>query len=211
MKLLSRTTRGSSAPPVSLTSASVRLTTITNPPTIRPRRRQPLRNARLGSPFDFNPIQRPATPSTVTTISMSAEVHGPGALARGGPPPPRPTCAQYWLRSSSESELEHLINTLRSPQDLKALIDLGRRSGNSNLLTRCHTILVQNLITGLGLRRAEDVEALRSLELGGLCAHADGYGFWNMSSLPLGQQQGGMDVDMADGYATPPHQILWRQ
>lgn len=65
----------------------------------------------------------------------------------------------------------------------------------------------------LDLRRREEVEALRGLELGGLCAQAEAFGFWSLNVLPSVQEhaQEGMDVDMMDGYATPPHQILWRQ
>ena len=186
----------------------MRLTTITNPPTIRPRRRQPLRSARLGSPFDFHPVQRPTTPSTATSLTSLTTDHRPGRPV----PADCPSNAQYWLRSSSESELEHLINTLRTPHDLKILIDYGRRSADHILLSRCHAILGQSLITFLAIGKVEEADALRGMELNVLCAQADAFGFWSVSSLPVVQEAEGMDVDMAEGgYATPPHQISWRQ
>jgi hypothetical protein len=187
---LSRTTRGSSAPPtnVSLRTASIRLAHATTTIQLRPRRRQPIRNTtpqpsleeshdRLGSPFAFHPPRsRAGTPSTITSIAES--LHIPVRQGRQGP------CA-YWLRSSRESEWEYRVNQLRTPADLRELIEYVHCTGDQLYIGRCHEILVQSLTTFTG--DLQFGETLQRMDLATLVQHAENCGFWT-ASVQLGTQ-----------------------
>jgi len=211
MRNLSRTARGTSAPPnISLTSASILLghitaSTSTTPQFQRQTRRgrharqttpQPssLEVERLGSPFAFHTKSRPGTPSTVASLTDS--LHAPHALGgRGG----AGNRAGYWLRSSRESELEWRIGQLRSPMDLRVLMEQVR--GDPVCLARCHGILLESLIIYAAVGEVQMRDALRAMDLGQLVQHADALGFWNAAVLP-GLQQGQHGT-------TNPHNLVW--
>jgi len=160
---LSRTTRGASAPPGNLTSASLRLTHATRLSRVTHQQTPPPH--RLGSPFSFHPIEsRPGTPSTVTSEAPKL--------------PPRP----YWLRSSRETEWEYHINNLKTPSDLRVLIEQAFRAGEQRVLNWCRGILM----AALGRYYVGDlVQDLGNSDLGGLVQHADRLGFWGLNVLPV--------------------------
>jgi len=173
-----RTTRGASAPPpnISLQTASVRLSYATS---LRPRRRPNARLPtpevadRLGSPFVLHqPRSRAGTPSTVASITESLEG--------------RRTCG-YWLRSSRESEWENLVNTLRTPRDLRGVIEYVSQMGDPALLQRCHGVLVDCLVVWVGDLSAR--EQLAGMEMARVMEHAENWGFWRADVLP-GVRQG---------------------
>ena len=183
---LPRSTRATSAPPVSLTTASIRLSHATT--TIRPRRQRqptpsnrlptPQPEDRLGSPFAFHPARsRAGTPSTVTSISES--LHGAGQHGR--------TCT-YWLRSSRESEFDCRVNQLRTPGDLRVLIGHVLQLGDQILLARCHGILVEMISRFIGDWSVR--ETLERMDLQMLIQQSELCGFWVVPILPGVQQDG---------------------
>lgn len=210
---LPRTTRGTSAPPISLTTASIRLTHATT--TIRPRRQRqstpsnnrlptPQPEDRLGSPFAFHQARsRAGTPSTVASLTES--LHGGGQHGR--------TCT-YWLRSSRESEFDYRVNQLRTPGDLRVLIGHVLQLGDQILLARCHGILVEMVSRFIGDWSVR--ETLERIDIQMLIQQAEGCGFWAAERLPGVQQNGRMSTDCADDlgigdrYTTPPPQTRYQ-
>ena len=128
----------------------------------------------------------------------------------------RGTCA-YWLRSSTQSEWEYRVNQLRTPADLRELIEYVARSGSQQLhLGQCHHILVQCLRLFVGDERV--TEALQGMDLATLIQYAEGVGFWNASVLPGLQNHNmgmilyldGLMPGLVDQYTTPPSQMFYQ-
>jgi hypothetical protein len=92
------------------------------------------------------------------------------------------TCS-YWLRSSMESEWDYRVNRLRTPADLRELIEYVDRTGDNVHAIQCHAILVQSLAMFLGGDQGS-LEMLRGLNIETLVQHAGETGFWNAPILP---------------------------
>ena len=223
---LPRSARGSSAPPLSLTSASIRLTYATTTPAIlRPRRRtrgQPTQERlevreRLGSPFAFNPVPRATSPSVSESLSV---VNGGGFNASQ----PLANKSAYWLRSSAEPEWAFLLSRVTTPTELRLVIERARGTGDNTLLARCQDLLIESLLTyAVG---PETWESLHGMELLRVMQYADMFGYWGLDMIPgregvRGEGRRGTgyngivdsevvltEKETADRYTTPPAQIL---
>lgn len=98
------------------------------------------------------------------------------------------------------------MGQLRTPGDLRLLIEYVLRMGDAELLERCRGILVEVLGQEVaGVAGGAGERGLWGMEMGVLMQKAEVWGFWRREWLPGVERAAGVDR-----YTTPPGQTLWR-